>query len=111
MIRGQRRFGVLGAILRVATALVVLGIVCPGPAVVGEGPSGKNTRKRHPGKTTRERSLRSTTGPQPVPIDVPPMRMRVGTREGILVIYDAAAPPEADEGCSGYIGYWLSIRD
>jgi len=39
------------------------------------------------------------------------MRMRVQTREGVLVVYDAAAPTVGDPGCSGYIGYWWSALD
>ena len=75
---------------------VMLCIVCPGSAVAGERP----TRK-----TKLDRNLHSTTNTRTLPIDASPMRMRVETREGVLVVYDAAAPPEADEGCSGYIGY------
>ena len=37
--------------------------------------------------------------------------MRVQTRQGVLVVYDAAAPTVGDPGCSGYIGYWWSARD
>jgi len=39
------------------------------------------------------------------------MRMRVETPEGVLVIYDAASPPQVGEGCSGYLAYWLSTPD
>ena len=102
MIRRQRRFGVAGATLRAAAAFVVLGIVCPGSPVAAERPSRK---------TTPQRSLRSTTDAQPVPVDVPALRMRVETPEGVLVIYDAASPPQVGEGCSGYLAYWLSTPD
>jgi len=37
--------------------------------------------------------------------------MRVELPDGVLVVFDAAAPPEVDEGCLGYMGYWLSARD
>ncbi len=103
MIRSQRRGGVVvGATLRAAAAFVVLGIVCPGSAVVAERPSRK---------TTPQRSLRSTTNPPPLPIDASPLRMRVETPEGVLVVYDAASPPGVGEGCSGYLAYWLSTPD
>jgi hypothetical protein len=80
----------------------VLGIVCPGSAVVAERPSRK---------TTPQRSLRSTTNPPPLAIDASPLRMRVETPEGVLVVYDAASPPGVGEGCSGYLAYWLSTPD
>ncbi len=42
-------------------------------------------------KTTPDRSLRSAndTQPEPVPVDASPVRMRVETREGVLVVFDA----------------------
>jgi len=81
---------------------VVFGIVCSSSVVAGERPRGKRTPIRN---------LRSPTDAQPLPIDVPSLRMRVQTREGVLVVYDAAAPTVGDPGCSGYIGYWWSARD
>ncbi len=96
MIRSQRRAGVAGAILRAATVFGVLALVCPDSTVAAERPSGK---------ATPQRSLRSTTDTRSVPIDVPAMRMRVETPEGVLVVYDAASPPGVGEGCSGYLAY------
>ncbi len=104
MIRGPRRFRALGG----TVSLVVMGVVCSCPAAAAERPSGKKTP---------DRSLRSTTDTQPLPIDSSVMRMRIETREGVLVVYDAAAFPEVGDGpavrdgCSGYLGYWLSARD
>ncbi len=47
-----------------------------------------------------------------IPSDAPrTARMRVGTEEGVLVVFDATSPLHPGEGCSGYLAYWLSARD
>jgi len=102
MIRGQRRFDLSGKILCAVNAFLVLGIIYAGSAFAAERPTGKKSP---------DRSLRATSDPRLLPIDDSPMRMRVETREGVLVVYDAPAPPELGEGCSGYMGYWLSALD
>ena len=76
---------------------MVLGLVCPGSAVAAERPSRK---------TTPQRSLRSTTNPPPLPIDASPLRVRVETSEGVLVVYDAAIQDDDEIGCSGFSAYW-----
>jgi len=81
----------------------VLGVHCFGSALAAQRPSGKSAPHR---------SLRSTTtGGLPAPNDISPLRMRVELPDGVLVVFDAAAPPEVDEGCLGYMGYWLSLPD
>ena len=68
MIHGQRGVGAGRAVLRAATAFVVVGIIHAGLAVAAERPA----RKRTP-----DRSLRSPTNIQAAPIDGSAMRMRV----------------------------------
>ncbi len=85
----------------VIAVLLVLGFLCPGFAAA-EQPTPK---------AQRERSLRSTKDKSRVPVDDRPMRMRVKTPEGILVVYDAASPLGVDKGCSGYLAYWLSTAN
>ena len=100
MILAQRRAGVVGATLRAAAAFVVLGIVWHGSAVAVERPSRK---------TTPQRTLRSTTNPPPLPVDASPLRMRVETSEGVLVVFDAATMADDPPTCSGYLAYWQPV--
>jgi len=44
-------------------------------------------------------------------VDAVPLRTRIQTRDGVLVVFDAASPLGEGEECSGYLGYWLSVRD
>ena len=81
--------------------LLVLGIAYSGSAFAEDRPSGKGTPNRN---------LRSTTDPQAPDVEASSLRMRVETRQGVLVVYDAASPSVGDVWCSGYIGYWWSAR-
>jgi len=113
VIQGKNSAFVARAFLRPAILLTVFCLVFSDFASAAEQPSRKPSPRRSLRSPTYERGPRprTTKDKPPVPVEAPPMRMRVVTPEGVLVIFDAASPREGDDECSGYLAYWLFKGD